>query len=141
MNKRTLLAACLTLASLFSTACGGTIRYALLGGREYSTTEGEAQFVERDGGGYTMDVAVDHLPTAERLGMSSAHFIVWTRAIDSETFVRADELEVDARTRTGRATAAVATRELELKITAETSADATEPAGTVLIDAVLDPED
>jgi len=123
------------------TACSSTVRYALLGSRDHSTTEGEAQFEERDGGGYTMSIALDRLPTAERLGMPSVHFLVWTRSPGTGTFARATELSVNESNRTGRAHANVASRALEVAITAETSADVTTPSETVLVAAVLDHTD
>ena len=141
MTKYVTRAAALWLALFLVSACSSTIRYALLGGRDHSTTEGEARFEERDEGGFTMSVVVDRLPTAERLEMPSAHYLVWIKTSGAETFVRAAELAVDERTRTGRAVANVPARSLQIRITAETRADAASPDGTVLVDAVLEPDE
>lgn len=134
--------AALALALLLATsACSSTVRYALLGGREHATTEGEARFEERDEGGYDVDLSLDRLPSAERLDLEHVHYVVWMRRHGSTDSTRIAVLAIDPTTRTGHAVAVVPSRRIELLVTAESSEDVTAPTGAVLVHSVLEADD
>lgn len=131
----------LALASLLFVGCASTVRYALLGTREHSTTEGEAQLVERDDGRYDVNVSIDRLPALERLGEDLHAYVLWIQADGAGSATRADVVTLDATTRIGRAHAIVPSGRFTLRVTAETSADVEQPSDRVIIATVLEPTD
>lgn len=127
------------LSALLFVACSSSIRYAVLGTRDYSTIEGEARLDERDDGRFDLSVTVDRLPSLGNLGENLTTYVLWVQPEGAASATHAGVLTLEPNVHTGRGHAVVDGGRFTIRITAETSPEVEQPGDVVIVASVLEP--
>ncbi|MBK8172655.1 MAG: hypothetical protein IPK60_20270 [Sandaracinaceae bacterium] len=112
--------------------CGGPSQFALVGSGGAAGADGNVQVEEVDGGNHLLTIHVEHLPPPERLAEGLTTYAVWLVA-NGQAAVKAGHLDFDSESRMGNLVATTPLSDFELKITAESDANASTPGNTVVL--------
>lgn len=118
--------------SLALVGCGGPAQFALVGSGGAAGADGNVQLEDVDGGNHLLTIHVEHLPPPDRLAEGLTMYAVWLVA-NGAAPVKAGHLDFDAESRMGNLVATTPLNDFELKVTAESDANATTPGSTVVL--------
>lgn len=110
---------------------GGSVSLDVRGTQRDPGADAHVQVEAIEGGNHLITISVRNLTPPDRLGSGNQVFIVWVRQEGGQTSL-VSRLEYQPDQRTGRATATTPATHFTLLITAERSAQATQPSDFVV---------
>ena len=130
---RTLLALCFAVAlAMTGAGCGGGAhQYDVRGTQRDPGADAHVQVETIEGGNHLITISVRNLTPPDRLGSGNTAFVVWIRQEGGATSM-ISALAYQPDQRTGRATATTPAARFTLMITAERSAQVTQPSDFVV---------
>ncbi len=130
--RKLLAGLCLALAlQLTGAGCGGGHSYDIRGTQRDPGADAHVQIENIEGGNHLITITVRNLTPPDRLGTGNTAFVVWVRQDGGQTSL-ASRLEYQQDQRTGRATATTPAGHFTLLITAERTAQVTQPSDFVV---------